>query len=156
MSDFINKVVLFNEIAGTTAEFNTRKLALYMGLILEETQEMIREVANISGDEELVRFSTTLEKFATEFKRGDYDLAVANVNRKEVLDAAVDIAVVSVGAGISVGADIAGACMHIANNNLSKYNYNALTGEYIVLKDINGKIMKPANYQKPELGQFLK
>lgn len=155
MTDFVSKVVEFNEVAGTKAEFNNRKLGLYIGLILEETQELVREVVRHAGnDENLEIFSAQLSSFATDFKLGIYDNYINEVDRTEILDAAVDIAVVSIGAGISVGSDIAGALNEVADNNLSKFPI--IDGVRTVLKDANGKVMKPEGYQKPQLSQFLK
>lgn len=154
MTDFVSKVVEFNEVAGTKAEFNARKLGLYIGLILEETQELVREVAAISKDPELNTFAAHLTSFADDFKKGKYDAATYEIDRTEILDAAVDIAVVSIGAGISVGSDISGALNEVADNNLSKFPL--VDGVRTVLKDANGKVMKPEGYQKPQLSQFLK
>lgn len=151
MSNFVNKVKEFNSIAGTKEEFNIRKCALYTGLILEEVAELLNSYKGIPESLELAK---TVDMMATRFKSGDFDSKVNSIDREEALDAAVDIAVVSIGQGISVGADIVGACNEVADNNLSKFPI--VDGVRTVLKDANGKVRKPDSYKPPELKQFLK
>lgn len=157
MTDFVSKVVEFNEIAGTKAEFNVQKLSLYIGLILEEAQEMIAEVLKHAETTEqkfsIGQLSQMLDGMSGTFKKDLWHDVVAKVDRKEILDAAVDIAVVSIGAGICVGSDIKSALNEVADNNLSKFPL--VDGVRTVLKDDNGKVMKPEGYKKPELAQFL-
>jgi predicted HAD superfamily Cof-like phosphohydrolase len=148
--EFIEKVKLFNAIAGQPEEFNPRKIALYVGLICEEFAEIIDSFD--SG--ELAELADTLDDFSLRFKSGAYDNLAAKVDCVEFLDGCIDVAVVATGAAICVGADIVPAFHHIADNNLSKYNL--VDGEYVVLRDENGKIMKPSNYQKPNLAPFFK
>lgn len=152
--EFISKVKKFNEIAGNTGEFDPRKFAMYMGLITEEFKEALESFNSEDWNDTITYFND----LSTRFKRGDYDdyISSPNFNRVEALDAAVDIAVVSVGAGIATGSDIEGACHEVADNNLTKFNYNYITGEYTVLKDENGKVKKPPNYQSVSLDKFLK
>ena len=156
--NFVQSVKKFNEIAGTLEEFDKRKASLYLGLILEEVAEMIDSLGSADedpeSDEKFQGVSEYLDVLGNNFKSGEYDYMMNAVNRKEFLDAAVDIAVVSLGAGISIGADIEGATMEVADSNLSKFPL--VEGVYTVLKDGNGKIMKPPSFRKPELSQFLK
>jgi len=147
--DFVEKVKLFNSIAGTKEEFNSRKCALYTGLILEEVAELIHAY----NDPSLNDLWSVLVQESNAFKDGTYDELTKNMDRQEALDAAVDIAVVAIGQGISVGSDISGACHEVADNNLSKYEMR--DGEYIVIKDSAGKVRKPVGYKPPELAQFL-
>lgn len=148
--DFVQKVKLFNEIAGQYEEFSPRKVALYSGLIAEEFAEIIASY----NDPSLQGFHDVLVKYGDAFKAGLFDSSAENVDRVEFLDGAVDVAVVAIGAGISVGADIEGATHHIADNNLSKYDI--VGGEFVVLRDPNGKIMKPESYVRPNLIPFVK
>lgn len=150
MTDFVEKVKLFNRIAGTQEEFNSHKCALYTGLILEETAELIHAY----GSADLNELWSMLVQESNAFKNGTYDHLTENMDRQEALDAAVDIAVVSIGQGISVGADISGACHEVADNNLQKYEFR--DGQHIVIKDEHGKVRKPPGYKPPELAQFLK
>lgn len=149
---FLEKVVLFNDIGGTKAEFDKRKASLYVGLCIEELGEMIESLNQT--DEAWVSWVDGLDNLATLFKSGKFDYVMDNVNRIEFLDAAVDIAVVATGAGIAIGSDIIGAMGEVATNNLTKYNL--VDGKYEVLLDENGKIRKPLNYLPVNLEQFLK
>lgn len=149
---FIEKVVLFNDIGGTKAEFDKRKASLYVGLCIEELGEMIESLNQT--DESWVAWVDVLDELATSFKSGEFDYAMDNVDREEFLDAATDIAVVAIGAGIAIGSDIIGAMNETADNNLTKYNL--VDGKYEVLLDESGKIKKPLNYQKVSLELFLK
>jgi hypothetical protein len=150
--DFLEKVKLFNDIGGTREEFNPRKVGLYIGLIAEEFAEMFESFNDASWGEWIEKINGLSEGF----KSGKFDGYIASdtFDREEFLDAAVDISVVSVGAGIAVGSDIIGACNEVADNNLSKFPI--IDGEYTVIKDENGKIRKPDSYQPVSLTKFLK
>lgn len=154
MTSFTEKVKLFNTISGNTGEFDPRKCALYQALIFEEVYEQL-EAFNSEDWNDTISY---LKDLSTRFKRGDYDdyYKTETFNREEFLDAAVDISVVAIGAGIAVGSDIEGACHEVADNNLTKFNYNEVTGEYVVEKDANGKVKKPSSYQPVSLEKFLK
>jgi hypothetical protein len=143
--DFVRKVQLFNAIAGTKEEFNQRKAAMYVGLILEEVAEMIESFKNESCEGRVKEFN----EIAMKFKSGELDYLLDNVDRVEFLDAAVDIAVVALGAGISIGGDIDKACNKVADNNLEKFPL--VNGVHTVLKDENGKVRKPEGYKSVNL-----
>lgn len=150
--EFVEKVRLFNTIAGNTGEFNARQVALYTGLILEEVAEMIESYGDINM--ELLELSETLQGYSTDFKYGAFDKEAEFVDRISYLDAGVDIAVVGLGGCVSVGSDVIGACHEVADSNLSKFPL--VDGQHVVLKDDHGKIQKPETYRRPELSNFLK
>lgn len=149
MTDFVSKVKEFNEIAGTLEVFDTRKVALYTGLILEEVAELIEAYIH----PELQLLWSTIQQEATNFKNGEYDHCVADIDEVSALDAAVDISVVSIGLGISLGCDIAGACNEVAENNLEKFP--VVDGVRVVLRDENGKVKKPPGYKAVSLERFV-
>lgn len=143
----------FNEISGTPEKFDPKKVALYTALVLEEVAEMLDSF----GSEKLSEIANNIEEYSQKFKSQEFTDLVESENFDKVafLDAAVDIAVVSVGAGIAVGADIDGATRHVGENNLSKFPI--IDGVRTVLKDpVSGKVMKPQGYQSPNLEPFLK
>lgn len=151
--EFIESVKLFNEIAGTKEEFNKRKAALYVGLILEEVAEMLESIKseNVVYIQEM---EGKISSLANSFKDGSYDYAMKTIDRTEFLDAAVDIMVVAAGAGISIGGDIQGAANEVCESNLSKFKTESGTLE--VIKDENGKIKKGPLYFSPSLEKFVK
>lgn len=155
MRNFVQEVKEFNEIAGTLEEFNVRKAALYTGLIFEEMAELI-ESLQIEGEygKQWLEVQQFLENMGTNFKSGEYDEDFDNVNRVEFLDACSDIAVVSIGAGIAIGGDIEKALLKVSENNLSKFPL--VDGKRVVLTDENGKIKKPADFQRVELSDCLR
>lgn len=149
--EFIEKVKLFNQIAGHTEQFDSRKVALYTGMLCEEFAEMIHSL-NLSS---LDAFHEMLVAYGNAFKKGTFDSGMENIDRVEFLDGCIDVAVIATGSAIVSGADVIPAFHHIADNNLSKYETDA-DGNYIVLRDANGKIMKPASYVRPNLEPFIK
>ena len=150
MSDFVQKVLVFNELAGTKEEFNSRKVALYTGLVLEEAAELIEAY----NDPALDNLRVALEYHSRRFKHGEFDGSAKSINRVDALDGAVDIAVVALGTAISLGADVQGACREVADSNLSKAV--KVDGKLVMLKDENGKVKKPDSYFAPSLKQYLK
>ena len=146
---FVEGVKEFNQIAGTLEEFNPRKVALYTGLILEE----VRELLETYDDPRLGKLITAVEFHSKQFKNGDFNEAATKINREEALKETIDIAVVALGEGISLGADIVGACDEVSNSNLSKFPF--VDGERVVLKDENGKVEKPPEYRPAAVGKFL-
>src|SRR5687768_9284359 len=144
--DFVQKVKLFNEIAGTKERFNVKNVSLYMGLVLEETAEMLVSLG-VEADDDISDLLERMDTVSHLFKCNEFEESISSfINRKEFLDGAVDVAVVGLGAAISVGADVEGACHEVADSNLSKYEI--VNGEYVVIKDENGKIQKPASFRR--------
>ena len=148
--DFVKAVRTFNDIAGTKEVFDARKIGLYTGLVLEEVAEMLDSFEN---DSKVLLLSGEIDALASRFKSGEFDHLTTNMNRAGYLDAAVDIAVVALGAGVSVGADIEGACLEVTNANLAKFPI--VDGKYTVLRDVNGKVRKPQGWTAPNTGKYL-
>ena len=151
--DFVSKIVEFNEVAGNENEFDARKVALYIGLVLEEAQELIDALPHSAQIEGLGKLSTALDYYSRRFKGGEFDKDVNRINRVEALDAFVDIGVVTLGGAHALGADVNGACHEVMDSNLSKFPI--IDGKRTVIKDENGKVKKPEGYRAPELEQFL-
>lgn len=150
--DFVSKILQFNRLAGKMGEeFDARDTSLYIGLILEEVAELIE---SIPDQDNLGRLRTALEFNSRLFKQGFFDKQVTNIKRTDALDACVDIAVVAIGGGHALGADVSAACNNVANSNLSKAV--EVDGVLMMQKDENGKVIKPPTYKPPSLEQFLK
>ena len=77
--------------------------------------------------------------------------ALADNDDVEVLDALIDILVVTVGAIHSMGADAEGAWKEVMRTNFEKIDKE--TGK--VRKREDGKVLKPLGWKAPELAQFL-
>lgn len=69
----------------------------------------------------------------------------------EVLDALIDILVVTIGAIHSMGADGEGAWKEVMRTNFAKIDKD--TGK--VRKREDGKVLKPVGWTPPELNKFL-
>jgi predicted HAD superfamily Cof-like phosphohydrolase len=78
--------------------------------------------------------------------------AIINKNRVEMLDALIDMLVVTIGAIHSAGFDAEGAWKEVMRTNFAKIDKD--TGK--VVKREDGKVLKPDGWTPPELGQFLK
>lgn len=163
--DFVEKVREFNQVAGTLEQLDARKVALYTALQLEELAEKIHAIAKaekaagVEPADGLGKLLVALEYHSRRFKAGEFDALVSEAVkdddlREEILDADVDVAVVSIGGAISIGADVQGACHEVADNNLTKFPI--INGVRTVLKDENGKVKKPEGYQPVSLRKFLK
>jgi len=78
--------------------------------------------------------------------------AVLAHNEVEQLDALIDILVVTIGAIHSAGFDAEGAWKEVMATNFNKIDRR--TGK--VLRRDDGKVLKPAGWQPPQLQNFLK
>jgi len=83
---------------------------------------------------------------------GELEEAVGAGDSIEVLDAIIDILVVTIGAGNSMGADVEGAWNEVMDTNFAKIDPE--TGK--VRKRGDGKVLKPEGWKPPQLEQFLK
>ena len=79
-------------------------------------------------------------------------LAIANNDQVEVLDALIDILVVTIGALHSMGADGEGAWKEVMKTNFAKIDKD--TGK--VRKREDGKVLKPEGWTPPDLKPFVK
>jgi predicted HAD superfamily Cof-like phosphohydrolase len=77
--------------------------------------------------------------------------AIINRDRTEMLDALIDILVVTIGAIHSMGANGEGAWKEVMRTNFAKIDPE--TGK--VRKREDGKVLKPEGWQPPNLQSFL-
>lgn len=87
-----------------------------------------------------------------EEEKKELDVAISNCDNVEILDALIDILVVTTGAIHSMGADGAGAWKEVMKTNFAKIDKK--TGK--VRKRDDGKILKPVGWKPPELASFVK
>jgi predicted HAD superfamily Cof-like phosphohydrolase len=78
--------------------------------------------------------------------------AIIDKNKVEMLDALIDMLVVTIGAIHSAGFDAEGAWKEVMATNFAKIDKD--TGK--VVKREDGKVLKPDGWTPPDLGQFLK
>lgn len=153
--DFVQKVTLFNKIAGNANQFDARKLGLYIGLIAEEFCELLESIPLQSDtpSDKIHAAIGHLSELSRESKSGVFDHLIENIDRVEAIDAHADIAVVALGAAFVTGADVEGLCHNVADSNLSKFP--VVNGQHVVLKDASGKVVKPDTYTPANPAQFL-
>ena len=82
----------------------------------------------------------------------ELQVAIANQDRVEQLDALIDIIVVTVGAIHSMGAEGEGAWKEVMNTNFAKIDKDS----GMVRKCEDGKILKPVGWVPPNLGPYVK
>ena len=95
------------------------------------------------------QFSLYVNLIEEEFK--ELKLAIDNNDNIEVLDALLDIVVVTVGAIHSMGADGEGGWKEVMRTNFAKIDKE--TGK--VRKREDGKVLKPSGWTPPDLKPFL-
>jgi len=78
--------------------------------------------------------------------------AIEAQDKIEILDALVDIMVVTIGAGHSIGADVQGAWDEVMRTNFAKIDQK--TGK--VKKREDGKVLKPSGWTAPDLTPYVK
>ena len=81
----------------------------------------------------------------------ELELAISDNDKVEQLDALIDILVVTIGAIHSMGADADGAWKEVMQTNFAKIDKE--TGK--VRKREDGKVLKPLNWQPPQLSEYL-
>ena len=82
----------------------------------------------------------------------EYDEFLFSMNDEEALDACMDMIWVILGYCYMKGWNVDGAWNEVARSNLAKIN--SKTGK--VLKNSDGKVMKPKGWKPPKLKPFLK
>jgi predicted HAD superfamily Cof-like phosphohydrolase len=86
------------------------------------------------------------EEFNDELKT-----AIKNCDNVEILDALIDILVVTIGAAHSMGADVEGAWKEVMKTNFAKIGEDGK-----VRKREDGKVLKPVGWVSPDLKPFVK
>lgn len=95
---------------------------------------------------QFVMYATLIDEEVKELKE-----AINNNDQVETLDALIDILVVTIGAINSMGADAEGAWREVMRTNMAKID--SVTGK--VRKREDGKVLKPADWVPPFLGNYL-
>jgi predicted HAD superfamily Cof-like phosphohydrolase len=101
------------------------------------------------GEFNVNQFNLYTKLIEEEFK--ELGVAIEQKDQLETLDALIDILVVTIGAIHSMGADGEGAWKEVMSTNFAKIDSE--TGK--VRKRDDGKVLKPADWQPPQLAQFI-
>ncbi|NBW58425.1 phosphoribosyl-ATP diphosphatase [bacterium] len=101
------------------------------------------------GEFNVNQFNLYTKLIKEEFK--ELGVAIEQTDQLETLDALIDILVVTIGAIHSMGADGEAAWKEVMRTNFAKIDSE--TGK--VRKRDDGKVLKPADWQPPQLAQFI-
>jgi predicted HAD superfamily Cof-like phosphohydrolase len=157
--DLIEATRKFNLAAGRSEDhFNTRAVALHLGLQLEEMAETLSAVTNHPRMTEASKLSlwrvtelaSLMQGIGQELKDGMHDASVAKADKHELLDGCIDVIVVSIGNIMSQGAQMLDAMSEVAGANLAKIGPNG-----VCIKNSAGKIQKPEGWKAPNLHPFI-
>jgi hypothetical protein len=174
MSGIIGNVKTFmTAVDNTTDSFNVAQTGLYMGLVVEESSEVLGEL--IHKDSMLLEM---MENSANGFKSGAGNGLIDQADRVKLAHELCDLLWVTTGALLSMGVDIDGAMGELTRANMSKLHICDLCkgeslifgGEgigfencptcngtgYICKKDENGKVIKPDTFVKADMTRFVK
>lgn len=153
--DLIGRVHRFNAIGQTVppGHFDADRVGFYTGMQLEEMAEKIRCIAmgHVVGKdrEQMQIFASIADVWAKEFKAGLHYGAVLRADREELLDADIDLLVVSTGSLVYSTPKFAGAVEAVLDANDAKFPDGVAT------HDANGKIQKPPGWKAPDLAPFV-
>lgn len=132
--------------------FNARQACLYTGLQLEELGEKIDVIRGGCVTEiqrnNLETLRNVLMRFSDEFRKGLHEGNMLRCNHAELIDADFDTAWVSIGALMSTSTQPIAAISHGSFTNLDKFRNGCI-------KDANGKVQKPADWQPPDFEPFI-
>lgn len=117
--------------------------------VFKDSLRFMKAIDNTTDGFNVGQFNLYLELVREEFI--ELVEAVDAGDEIEVLDALVDILVVTIGAGHSMGANMEGAWNEVMRTNFAKIDPE--TGK--VRKREDGKVLKPEGWQPPELSGFL-
>lgn len=117
--------------------------------VFKDSLRFMKAIDNTTDKFNVDQFNLYFKLIKEEYK--ELRDAVDAGDQVEVLDAIVDILVVTIGAGHSMGADVEGAWNEVMRTNFAKIDSE--TGKVRRRKD--GKVLKPEGWKPPELSSFL-
>lgn len=80
--------------------------------------------------------------------------AISTKTDEEILNESMDLVWVVIGFCLTKRYDIPGAWQELTRANLSKLQFDPVTGK--LLRKPNGKIMKPKGWKAPEFGPYVR
>jgi predicted HAD superfamily Cof-like phosphohydrolase len=118
--------------------------------VFRDQEKFMRACDQTVGELNETQYKLYLDLMSEEWK--ELQVALANANRVEQLDALLDFIVVTTGAIHSGGFDGEGGWKEVMRTNFAKINKE--TGK--VRKREDGKVLKPVGWTAPNLVPFLK
>ncbi len=112
----------------------------------EQFMQACDQTTNIENRDQFNMYLKLIEEEADELNQ-----AILDKNKVEMLDALIDILVVTIGAIHSAGWDAEGAWKEVMRTNFAKIDKE--TGK--VRKREDGKVLKPQGWEPPNLNSFL-
>jgi predicted HAD superfamily Cof-like phosphohydrolase len=117
--------------------------------IFRDQSKFMRACGQTTNEINVDQFTLYLNLIGEEYE--ELVFAVKNDNRVEILDALIDILVVTAGAAHSLGCNPEGAWKEVMKTNFAKIDKK--TG--LVRKREDGKVLKPVGWTPPDLKPFL-
>lgn len=152
---FFEGVAQFNIAAGviepTTQQFDPKLVGFYTGMQCEELAEKLNVIFGEQPNNQWLRnLISGLEELGQSLKEDKYRTYIAHADRVELLDADIDVLVVTEGAILSSGADGTGGRGEVNRSNLAK-----IVDGKVIRDPATGKILKPEGWTKPNLAPFV-
>ena len=115
-----------------------------------DQEKFMRACDQTVGEFDIKQYNMYVGLIDEEFT--EFNVAFANQDQVEQLDALIDILVVTIGAIHSAGFDAEGAWKEVMATNFAKIDSE--TGK--VRKREDGKVLKPVGWTPPNLAPFVK
>lgn len=152
----VESVLAFNRIGQSVPpgkHFNADRVGFHIGMQCEELAETLKAVAGGAVSprerEAVMHVVTTLDTMGKSLKAGNHMGSVLRANREELLDGAIDVLVVTLGSMMYQTPAFVEAIGEVLKANAFKFPDGVAT------RDANGKIMKPAGWQPPNLALYV-
>lgn len=126
-------------------EPSVRNLANYLAYTMSELAECLRA----SDDVFLFDLGERIERCSMGMRDGIFDHAIAEIDKVELLDGAIDTAWCAIGLAHMLG-NAQGAFNEVAASNFSKFENG------VCELDATGKVVKGPSYFKPDLAKYLR
>jgi len=130
--------------------FSLGRLVAKMSDIFNDQRKFMQACGQITDKRNQEQFDLYFRLIQEETK--ELEEANAAQDTVEILDALIDILVVTTGALHSLGVDADGAWKEVMRSNFDKVDPR--TGR--VTKREDGKVLKPANWEPPRLAPFVR
>lgn len=152
-SGLLDSVIEFMSTAGqTTSKLNAEQACFYTGLQLEELAEKIEAISTGCVEPlskaKLHGMAIIMHDWAKDFKEKRHTGDVLRSTHKDLIDADIDLAWVSLGSLLSTSPQPYRAIAHCTFTNLDKFRGGKC------IKDANGKVQKPADWQPADFSPY--